>query len=241
MNDSRGTEVLLRICRVGFCGSDLNTYRGLNPLVTYPRVPGHEIAGEIIARGGDVPETLKDGQLLTVLVFGCGMIGLGTIAAAALERGANVIAVDIDDTKLALARECGASHSVNSRSNGLKEAVLDLTICEGAGVTFEAVGSPITFKAAVQLAASAERIVYIGYAKEPVCYEANDFITKELDILGSRNATRSDFDRAIQMLKSGRYPAGKTVTITTPFEQSAAVLDDWSRNPAAVTKIHVTF
>ena len=42
-------EVLLAVDTVGFCGSDLNTYRGLNPMVTYPRIPGHEICARIAA------------------------------------------------------------------------------------------------------------------------------------------------------------------------------------------------
>lgn len=47
-------EVLLRVRQVGYCGSDLNTFRGLNPLVSYPRIPGHEIAGEVVALGTGV-------------------------------------------------------------------------------------------------------------------------------------------------------------------------------------------
>lgn len=49
-------EVLLRVRCVGFCGSDLNTYRGSNPMVDYPRVPGHEIAGVVEALGEGVTE-----------------------------------------------------------------------------------------------------------------------------------------------------------------------------------------
>lgn len=59
-------EVLLKVERVGLCGSDLNTYRGLNPLVSYPRIPGHEIAGEIVEIGRSVPDTLQIGQHVTL-------------------------------------------------------------------------------------------------------------------------------------------------------------------------------
>ena len=53
--------VLIRVRTVGFCGSDLNTFRGLNPLVSYPRVPGHEIAGVVEAVGADVPTPIAVG------------------------------------------------------------------------------------------------------------------------------------------------------------------------------------
>lgn len=177
----------------------------------------------------------------TVLVFGCGMIGLGAIASAALERGARVIAIDISDPKLALARMCGAHHVINSRNVPPDAAVLDLTGGEGPDAAIEAVGMPETFNAAVQLTASAGRVVYIGYAKDPVCYDTKQFITKELDILGSRNANRADFIRAVRLLESGRYPAEQTVSVTVPFGRAAAALAEWSRNPGAATKIHVTF
>lgn len=314
-------EVLLEVCRVGFCGSDLNTFRGLNPLVSYPRIPGHEIAGRIVERGLGVPDSLNVGHAVTVLpytacgacsachsgrsnacrnnqtlgvqrdgvfaefmvlpwekitiaaklveielalveplsvgfhavdrgrvverdtvlVFGCGMIGLGAIAAASLDRGARVIAVDVDETKLSLAKACGAAHVINSRYENLDEKLNDLTKGEGADVAVEAVGLPQTFQAAVRLASFAGRIVYIGYAKESVSYETKSFVMKELDIMGSRNAIRADFERAGRLLASGRYPVTQTVTHTVTFAEGAAALEQWARNPFAVTKIHVTF
>ena len=48
-------EVRVRVRYLGYCGSDLNTFRGLNPMVSYPRVPGHELAGVIDAVGPEVP------------------------------------------------------------------------------------------------------------------------------------------------------------------------------------------
>ena len=59
-------EVLLRIHYVGFCGSDLNTYRGLNPMVKMPVIPGHEIGAEIAEVGANVPLHLKAGMAVTV-------------------------------------------------------------------------------------------------------------------------------------------------------------------------------
>ena len=52
-------DVLIKIQALGLCGSDLSTWRGANPMVSYPRIPGHEIAGKIIKVGSNVPGTLK--------------------------------------------------------------------------------------------------------------------------------------------------------------------------------------
>ena len=66
-------EVLLRMHYVGFCGSDLSTYLGRNPMVCYPRVPGHEISGVIYELGEEVPEDFHAGDAVTVVPYtSCG-------------------------------------------------------------------------------------------------------------------------------------------------------------------------
>ena len=59
-------QVRLKVRRIGYCGSDLTSFRGLNPLVTYPRIPGHEIGATIDSLGSDVPEKWKIGQNVLV-------------------------------------------------------------------------------------------------------------------------------------------------------------------------------
>lgn len=66
-------EVLLKMQYVGFCGSDLSTFRGLNPLVGYPRIPGHEIGATIKEVGANVPDEFTAGQNVLVLPYtACG-------------------------------------------------------------------------------------------------------------------------------------------------------------------------
>lgn len=59
-------EVLVKIKYVGFCGSDLNTFLGRNPMVKLPVIPGHEVGAVIEAVGKDVPDSLKPGMSVTV-------------------------------------------------------------------------------------------------------------------------------------------------------------------------------
>ena len=59
-------EVLVKIKYVGFCGSDLNTYLGRNPMVKLPVVPGHEVGAVIEAVGEGVPENLTPGMTVTL-------------------------------------------------------------------------------------------------------------------------------------------------------------------------------
>ena len=174
----------------------------------------------------------------TVAVFGCGGIGLGAIAASAF-RGATTIAIDVDDAKLEVARLAGATHLINTARQDLHTALAALTQSHGPNVIIEAIGLPQTFRAAVEEVAFAGRVVYIGYAKEPVAYETRLFVQKELDILGSRNALRQDFLDVITMLEAGRFPVDETITATVSLADTPRILAGWSANPSRYTKILV--
>ena len=101
----------------------------------------------------------------------------------------------------------------------------------------EAIGLPETFQAAVNEVAFSGRVVYVGYAKEPVCYDTKLFVQKELDILGSRNALPENFREVIHMLEAGRFPVDAVVTQTLSLSKADRALRDWQENPAAFTKI----
>ena len=177
----------------------------------------------------------------TVAVFGAGMIGLGAIAGAALHKKARVIAIDLDDQKLALARRAGAAETINSATENLHDRLRQLTGGDGPAVVIEAVGTDETYVAAINEVSFAGRVVYIGYAKKPVTYETKFFVMKELDIIGARNALPRDFENVVSVLESGRYPVAETVTRVVPFEQTGAALAGWSAQPSTITKIHVDF
>ena len=307
-------DMLLKVRMVGFCGSDLNSFRGLNPLVSFPRVPGHEVSATILEgddelrAGMDValypytscgqcsscrlgrqnacqfnqtlgvqrdgalaefvampPEKLYPAKLTvkelclvepltvgfhavargsvtrndTVAIFGCGGVGLGALAAAAV-RGARVIGVDVDDEKLELARAAGASITINSARESLHHRLLELTEGRGPNVVIEAVGSPATFRAAVEEVCFAGRVVYIGYAKEPVSYETKFFVQKELDIRGSRNALPEDFREVIRFLEAGRFPVDDAVSSIVSLDEAPNALRCWSENPSRFHKILVS-
>lgn len=307
-------EVLLKVNMVGLCGSDLNTFRGRNPMVSLPRIPGHEVAAEIVSVGRKVPGNFKAGMKATlspytncglcpscrhgrpnacqfnqtmgvqrdgalteyicapweklycseklspqelalvepltvgfhaaargevkkgdaVVVLGCGAIGLGAIAGARW-RGGKIIAVDIDDSKLELAKKLGAESAINSSAESLHEALSGITD-GGPDVMIEAIGLPETFRAAVEEVAFSGRIVYIGYAKEPVSYETKLFVQKELDIKGSRNAL-GDFIEVMAMLEAGNFPSDEIISDIIPFKKTESALKKWDNNPGAVRKI----
>ncbi len=312
-------QILVKIEYVGFCGSDLNTYLGRNPMVKLPVVPGHEVGAVVEEIGEGVPEGLfakgmsvtlnpytncgkcascrngrvnacehnetlgvqrngvmceyavmpwqkvipapsmssrdcaliepmsvgfhavSRGQVVDnerVMVIGCGMIGMGAIVRASL-RGATVIAVDLDDEKLELARKVGATYVINSKTENVHERMLQLTDGLGADVVIEAVGSPATYVMAVDEVGFTGRVVCIGYAKSPVEFQTKLFVQKELDIRGSRNALPADFRAVINYLQTGVCPIDKLISRIAEPEEAAAAMADWAAAPGKVFRILV--
>ena len=99
-------------------------------------------------------------------------------------RGADVIAVDVDDEKLALAARLGATHGINSKTEDVHARLMELTGGSGPDVVIEAVGSPVTYVMAVDEVAFTGRVVCIGYAKNEVAFQTKYFVQKELNICG---------------------------------------------------------
>jgi threonine dehydrogenase-like Zn-dependent dehydrogenase len=97
-----------------------------------------------------------------------------------------------------------------------------------------------TFRAAVEEVAYTGRVVYIGYAKQPVSYETKLFVQKELDILGSRNAGTEDFNAVIRLFEAGKLPVEQFVSLVVRLEEAPDALRSWSDNPAGFKKILVS-
>jgi threonine dehydrogenase-like Zn-dependent dehydrogenase len=174
-----------------------------------------------------------------VAIFGCGGVGLGAVAASNA-RGATTICVDVTNEKLELAKAAGATYTINSQQERLHDRLLELTEGRGPDVVIEAVGTPATFRAAVEEVAFTGRVVYIGYAKEQVSYETRLFVQKELDIIGSRNAQPEDFRTVIKLLESRRFPVNEVVSLIVPLAEGPNALRSWSENPSRYTKIIIS-
>ena len=133
----------------------------------------------------------------------------------------------------------GPPSGINTAREDLHSRLQEITGGLGPNVCIEAIGLPLTFRAAVEEVGFTGRVVYIGYAKEPVTYETRLFVQKELDILGSRNALPADFREVIRMLESGAFPVKETISAVVPMEQAGRLLAEWSESPGRYTKILV--
>lgn len=175
-----------------------------------------------------------------VMVLGCGMIGSGAIVRAKL-RGATVIAVDIDDSKLDIAKKLGATYTINSKDQDLHAELEKITLGNGPTVVIEAAGSPITYKSAIEEVAFAGRVVCIGYAGSDIDFTTKLWVQKELEIMGSRNANLSDFDAVIKYLKNSQVDESILISKTVSPEEAPVAMKKWSEAPGEIMKILVKF
>lgn len=305
---------VVQIRRIGLCGTDYHAYRGKQPYFTYPRVLGHELAGEIVQIGdndfglyeGDevsiipyfhcglcqaclqgktnccnkmevfgvhfdggmkervaVPinhliktndlsldqavlleplaigahaiarSGLQAGQ--TALVIGAGPIGLG-IMALIHSMGAQAIAMDVNEERLKFAESWGnASYTVNALQDPIQR-VKALTTNQLASFVFDATGNVQSMTNAFDYTAHGGSLIYVGLIKGDITFHDPDFHRKELTLLGSRNATRQDFETVIEAMSLGHIVAEQYITHRCKFEQLTAAFEEWMQPQSKVIK-----
>lgn len=175
----------------------------------------------------------------TVLVLGCGTIGMGALIAA-VSRGGKIIAADPALPKLDMARKFGALHVINPATENLTEAVFQYTGGEGASVVIEAAGTPASYQAALEAVAYAGKMICIGYAQKDIPLNTSLMVKKELCILGSRNAL-NEFATVIQVLEARQFPYTSLITAIHPVIKAREVFASWDEDPGASMKILLAF
>lgn len=169
----------------------------------------------------------------TVLVLGCGPIGLALIEVARA-RGARVIATDMIPERLATASELGAA--VIPAGDALLAAVHEQTNGEGAPVVIEATGSPKAIEQTVELVAAGGRIVVVGLVKQGVgvTMPGLDFTRKEMTVVGSR-ASVNCFPEALALLAAGQITYPRMATVFSLWD-APDIFAGLAEHPASIQK-----
>lgn len=145
-----------------------------------------------------------------VAVIGCGGLGLNVIQVAALV-GARVIAVDVDPRKLALAKELGASLTVDAREGDAPKRIRTET-GGGAHVAVEAIGNPKTQEQALASLRTGGRMLMLGSAAENMSLQGGRVMYRELSIIGTLGCRPIDFPIVLDLVKRGKLSIGPLVT-----------------------------
>lgn len=298
-------EALLKIQQVGICGTDLHAFAGNQPFFSYPRILGHELAGQILEIGAN-PQGLQVGdkvaimpyvscqiciacrkgkpnccsnlkvlgvhvdggmqeyinvpvELLlpandlnwdeiaiieplaigahairraqiergeTVLVIGCGPIGIG-ILSFAQQQGARVIAMDINEQRLDyVSKNLGIVHTILAKENALIE-LQKLTNQDLADVVIDATGNKRALESGYKYMAHGGRYVLVGLSKESLCFPHPEIHARETTLLCSRNATLEDFEYVMNTLRQKAFPTEAFITHRSNFQSMIGEFKNW--------------
>ncbi len=147
----------------------------------------------------------------TVVVFGCGGIGINIVQMAAAVGG-SVIAVDVLDKKLEMAKEFGASAVINpTKVEKLGKEVKKMT-GGGADIAIEAIGNPETIQAAFGTIRKGGRLVVVGFSGKNIEVSAGKIMFFEMEIVGSLGCRPVDYPKIIEMARLGKIKVKELVT-----------------------------
>lgn len=292
-------QVLIRVMRIGVCGSDIHVYHGEHPFTRYPVTQGHEISGEIVKIGARV-EGLLVGQRVTVepqlvcgkchpcrngkynlceklrvmgfqstglasqffavdekkvtplpddmsfdegalieplavavhavrqmgsvrgmkvAVLGAGPIG-NLVAQAAKGMGAqSVLITDVSDFRLQKARECGVSHTVNTRTRDFGKALTEAFGPDRADVIYDCAGNDVTMGQAIAHARKGSDIVLVAVFADRAKIDLAVLNDHELTLKSSMMYRHEDYVGAIELVQAGRVKLRPLITKHFAFEE----------------------
>ena len=159
-----------------------------------------------------------------VAVFGSGGVGLNVVQGAAMAGAEKIIAVDLLDNKLDLARQFGATHTVNASSGDPVEQVRSLTGQRGVDYAFEVIGLPKTVRQAFDCLAKCGVAIAVGVTpfETEVSIPIMGLIFEERSLKGSIYGTsrpRIDIPKLMNLYRAGKLKLDELLTRTYPFEQ----------------------
>lgn len=179
-------------------------------------------AAPLLCAGLTVHRALNDSGVVAgqrVAIFGIG--GLGHLAVQlAKARGAEVIAVDVTDDKLELARECGANHTVNAAAT---QAYKEIKKLGGAHVVMVTSGSKAAYETALRSLRKGGTLSIVGMAPEPISLSTVAMVSGEYRIVASAVGTRQDLREVLQLASEGKV---RCRIQERPFEDADAVLNE---------------
>jgi alcohol dehydrogenase len=196
----------------------------------------------VITGVGAVINTARVEPGTAVAVFGLGGVGLSAVMGAQLSRAYPIVAVDLLDAKLELAKKLGATHVVNAKAGDPTEAVKDLTN-GGAHYTFEAVGNERVLQQAYQSTRRGGTTVTIGLPHPTRMFSvpAVGIVGEERTIKGSYMGSavpRRDIPRLLALYQAGLLPVDLLLTRTISLDEINEAFDALASGEAVRQVVH---
>jgi L-iditol 2-dehydrogenase len=157
-----------------------------------------------------------------VVVVGSGMIGLLVIQVLKHKGSRNIVAVDLDPQKLALAERMGATRTVNAKERDVPAAVRDVTAGRGADVSFEVVGHGDTVLSAIRSLRKGGTVVLVGNLTPSVTLPLQEVVSREISILGSC-ASSGEIPECIDLLARGVVDVEPLISFKASLDEGPAL------------------
>ena len=155
----------------------------------------------------------------TLVIFGMGpMGGAGVMIAKGL--GATVIAVDMLDERLELAKELGADYTINGKTMNVQEEIARITNGAGADAAIDCSGSPFAQNDALDCVRAHGRVAFIGESKESTIKPSQQLIRKQISVMGSWYFPIQEFDEITEFIVRKNLPVEKLVTHLFKLEEA---------------------
>jgi L-iditol 2-dehydrogenase len=155
----------------------------------------------------------------TVVVVGAGMIGVLIVQVLRSRGSREIVAVDVDPRKLALAGRLGATHALNPQECDMPAAVREITGGRGADVSFEAVGAGDTVAGAIRTLRKGGTAVLVGNLSPAVALPLQEVVTREIAVLGSCGSS-GEIPECIDLLARGIIDVDPIISLTAPLDEA---------------------
>lgn len=176
-----------------------------------------DACGDESCEGCDCEEEAKGG---TAVVVGAGLIGLLVIQALKARGWEKVIAVDLDDSRLELARKLGAAEVFNARQEGLAMHIREICGGDGADASFEVVGAGAPLDLAIRSVCKGGQVILIGNLQPNTPFPLQEVVTRQLTIKGSCSCA-GEYPEAIRRIEDGSIQVEPLLSAVVPLEEGA--------------------
>jgi L-iditol 2-dehydrogenase len=156
----------------------------------------------------------------SAVVVGSGMIGLLVIQALRNEGCSEIVAIDLDQRRLALAKELGATTAINPKQSDAVGAVMESTNGQGADLAVEVVGNAPALATAIGCVRRGGRVGLIGNLAAEVPFPLQTVATRELTLVGNC-ASAGEYPRAIELVANGAIRVTPLITAVAPLAEGA--------------------
>ena len=157
----------------------------------------------------------------SAVVIGAGMIGLLIVQALRARGYQQIIAVDVEDARLELAKRVGADHALNANCDDVAAKVRGIVRGDGVNAAFEAVGTTATVQTAIACVCKGGAVVLIGNVSPEVAFPLQRVVTREISVFGSC-ASSGEYVSALTMMAKGKIDVAPLISAVAPLQEGPA-------------------